>query len=147
MCREGDPLCNPTRVLQPVHNLDSLPPPPPSLSLSPTLPLYIEPGVNTTFQYSFVDCTAVVGGCTYRYYLLLRAGDMYALILDQEVEGEYITLLYMYCIHSVLPRKLYLRFLLEFINNFASSPSLPPSLSLSPPPSLPPSSRCSLCDN
>ena len=101
-------------------------PPPPLLSLSS--PHYIEPEVNATFQYTTVDCTAVVDGCTYTYYLLLRAGDMYALILDQEVEGEYITLLYMYCIHSVLPRKLYLRFLLEFINNFASSPSLSPSL-------------------
>ena len=78
--------------------------PPPlsfSLSLSPSLPLYIitEPGVNTTFQYSLLDCTAVVGGCTYRYYLLLRAGDMYTLILDQEVEGKYIYMYYSHCMH------------------------------------------------
>ena len=35
-----------------------------------------------------MDCAAVVGGCTYRYYILLRAGDMYALILDQEEAGS-----------------------------------------------------------
>ena len=78
MCGEGDPLCNPISLFQPAHILLD----------SPSLSIIIEPGVDTTFQYTFVDCAAVVGGYTYRYYILLRAGDMYALILDQEVEGK-----------------------------------------------------------
>ena len=65
-----------------------------SLFLSPSLSIIIDPRVNTTFQYDLVDCAAVVGRYTYKYYVLLRAGDMYALILDQEIEGEY----YSHCI-------------------------------------------------
>ena len=86
----GTPYAIP-QVLQPAQILDS---PSLSLFLSPSLSTIIEPGVDTTFQYTFVDCAAVVGGYTYRYYILLRAGDMYALILDQEIEGEY----YSHCI-------------------------------------------------
>ena len=82
MYGRGTPYAIP-QVLQPAQILDS-----------PSLSIIIEPGVDTTFQYTFVDCAAVVGGYTYRYYILLRAGDMYALILDQEIEGEY----YSHCI-------------------------------------------------
>ena len=91
MCGEGDPKYS---NLLTILTLFPPPSPPPSLSI------IIDPRVNTTFQYNLVDCAAVVGVCTYRYYVLLRAGDMYALILDQVEEGKYMY--YSHCTHVTL---------------------------------------------